>query len=251
VFQEQVERVCETYRKATSRYSEHGTRTVCIDEMTGIQALQRTAPDKPMQPGSAAKHEFEYIRHGTTTLIGNFDVVSGEMFCCTINPTRTEEDFVVHIQQTVESDPQAGWVFVVDNLNTHCSASLVEYIAKQCDPEVALGMKGEAGVLKSMASRRAFLEAKEHRIRFVFLPKHSSWLNQIEIVFGIVMRKLIRRGNFTSRADLESKLRQFLEYFNRVFAHPFLWTYTGKPTATPSLRLKFIPPHHITHRLAA
>jgi hypothetical protein len=76
----------------------------------------------------------------------------------------------------------------------------------------------------------------------VFLPKHSSWLNQIEIVFGIVMRKVIRRGNFTSVADLEAKLRAFLAYFNVVLAHPFHWTYTGKPLEKPQPP-PFCPPH--------
>lgn len=210
--------------------------------MTGLQALERNAPDKPPQPGQVAKLEFEYTRHGTTTLIGNFDVVSGEMFAATIQPTRTEVDHVAHVQQTVATDPDVEWVFIVDNLNTHCSAGLVEYIAALCEPETELGQKGQRGILASVASRRVFLEDRKHRVRFVFLPKHSSWLNQIETVFGIVMRKVMRRGNFTSVADLEAKLRRFLEYFNRVFAHPFRWTYTGRPlTATPPAR--YVPPH--------
>lgn len=214
--------------------------------MTGIQALQRASPDKPMQSGSVAKQEFEYIRHGTTTLIGNFDVVRGEMFSCTLGPTRTEVDFVAHIQQTVASDPTANWKIIVDNLNTHCSAGLVECIAKLCELETPLGEKGKSGILQSIESRRVFLEDITHRISFVYTPKHSSWLNQIEIVFGIIMRKVVRRGNFTSLADLQDKLRRFMEYFNRVFAHPFRWTYTGKPTAAPPPRLKFVPPHHRT-----
>jgi DDE superfamily endonuclease len=218
--------------------------------MTGIQALERASPDKPLRSGSVAKQEFEYIRHGTTTLIGNFDVVRGEMFCETLGPTRTEADFVAHMEQTVASDPQVNWIFIVDNLNTHCSASLVEFVAKVCEPETELGQKGQHGILQSMESRREFLQSSEHRIRFVFLPKHSSWLNQIEIIFGIVMRKVIRRGNFLSVADLEEKLRRFIAYFNRVFAHPFCWTYTGKPLA-PSPRLRFVPPHHRLPALAA
>lgn len=210
--------------------------------MTGLQALERNAPDKPPQPGQVAKLEFEYTRHGTTTLIGNFDVVSGEMFAATIQPTRTEADHVQHVQQTIATDPDANWVIIVDNLNTHLSASLVEHIATLCEPELDLGRKGKQGILQSVSSRRAFLEDLRHRVRFVFLPKHSSWLNQIETVFGIVMRKVMRRGNFTSVADLEAQLRRFLEYFNRIFAHPYRWTYTGKPltTAPPA---RYIPPH--------
>ena len=101
VFQQQVEKVCQTYLQAPVLHAKDGTRTICLDEMTGLQALERNAPDKPPRPGEVAKLEFEYTRHGTTTLIGNFDVVSGETFAITIQPTRTEADHVKHIQQTI------------------------------------------------------------------------------------------------------------------------------------------------------
>ncbi len=97
-------------------------------------------------------------------------------------------------------------------------------------------------MLHNQAARREFLSDPSHRIRFVFLPKHSSWLNQVEVIFGIVMRKVLRRGNFTSVADLEEKLRLFLKYFNATMAHPFEWTYTGRPTA-PRSPPPFCPPH--------
>lgn len=93
-----------------------------------------------------------------------------------------------------------------------------------------------------MTTRKEFLADVSHRIRFVYLPKHSSWLNQIEIIFGIIHRKCLRGGNFTSVADLESKLRQFLIYYNTTMAHPFHWTYTGKPLQKKR-RAKFVPPH--------
>jgi len=92
--------------------------------------------------------------------------------------------------------------------------------------------KGKEGVLESQETRREFLSDKSHRIRFVYLPKHTSWLNQIEVVFGVVMRKVIRRGNFTSLADLKTKLMSFIDYFNKAFAKPFRWTYTGRPLQT-------------------
>src|SRR5206468_3602133 len=132
-------------------------------------------------------------------------------------------------ERTVAVDPGGSWVFVVDNLNIHGSESLVKLVAEACEVHTDLGKKGKRGVLKSVSSRQAFLSESSHRIRFVYLPKHSSWLNQIEVVFGVIMRKVIRRGSFNSVADLRTKLLRFLEYFNRVFAKPFRWTYTGRP----------------------
>ena len=234
-FQKQVEAVCDTYQAAPELEKKHHTHTVCVDEMTGIQALQRTAPTKPMIAGKPALIEFEYKRHGTLTLIGNFQVTTGELIAPTIGPTRTEADFASHIEQTVARDLDASWVFVADNLNIHCSKTLVEVVAKACEISTDLGKKGTKGVLRSVASHQAFLSEPSHRIRFVYTPKHSSWLNQIEVVFGVIMRKVIRRGSFSSVADLRSKLVNFIEYFNRVFAKPFRWTYTGRPLMTKAV----------------
>jgi transposase len=228
-FQKQVEAVCDTYRAAPALERTENTHTVCVDEMTGIQALERTAPTKRMIAGKPARIEFEYERHGTLTLIGNFQVTTGELIAATIGPSRTEADFASHIEQTMATDPDASWVFVTDNLNIHCSETLVQVVAKACEITTSLGKKGVRGVLKSVASRQAFLSKPSHRIRFVYTPKHSSWLNQIEVVFGVIMRKVIRRGSFKSVKDLREKLVNFIAYFNRVFAHPFRWTYTGRP----------------------
>ena len=228
-FQKQVETVCDTYRAAPALERTQNTHTVCVDEMTGIQALERTAPTKLMIAGKPARIEFEYERHGTLTLIGNFQVTTGELIAPTLGPTRTEADFASHIEQTMATDPGASWVFVADNLNIHCSETLVQVVAKECEITTTLGKKGVCGVLKSVASRQAFLSEPSHRIRFVYTPKHSSWLNQIEVVLGVIMRKVIRRGSFTSVKDLRDKLLSFIAYFNRVFAHPFRWTYTGRP----------------------
>ena len=197
--------------------------------MTGIQALERIAPRKAMIAGKCQLIEFEYTRHGTLCLIGNLVVTTGELLRPTIGPTRTETDFARHIAQTMATDPEGSWVFIVDNLNIHGSESLVKLVAKACEVSTDLGQKGKRGVLKSVASRQAFLSDLSHRIRFVYLPKHSSWLNQIEVIFGVIMRKVIRRGSFTSVDDLRTKLLNFIEYFNRVFAKPFRWTYTGRP----------------------
>ncbi len=125
--------------------------------MTGIQALERVAPTKPMQPARIERREFEYVRHGTLSLIANFDVVTGQVLSPSLGPTRTEADFAAHVARTIDTDPDAVWLFVVDQLNTHQSESLVRLVAHHCGLTDDLGVKGESGVLRSMATRAAFL----------------------------------------------------------------------------------------------
>ncbi len=226
----QTKEICEIYAQA-GEVAAAGIKLYSTDECTGRQAKERLNADRSMKKGKVRRIEYEYIRHGTLALIANFEVASGEIESPTINETRTEADFAGHIRKTLEKYPEAGgWWFIVDQLNTHKSESLVKLVAeKEGIKETELGEKGKSGILQSLKTRQEFLENTKHRLRFIYTPKHCSWLNQVEIWFSILSKKLIKWGNFKSKADLKEQLEKFIEYFNKTMAKPFKWTFKGFP----------------------
>lgn len=217
--------ICAVYRKALETKQDI---VLSIDELTGAQALERIAEDLPMSPGKPLAREFEYKRHGTQTLIAAINVATGKVqgVC---GDTRTEEDFAKFVAHMIESNPgHRTYHFVVDQLNTHKSERLVRDVAEHCGINEDLGLKGQRGILKSMATRERFLVDTGKSIIFHYTPKHASWMNQIEIWFGMLVKKVIRRGNFLSKDALKQKLLAFIDYFNNTMAKPFKWTYQGK-----------------------
>lgn len=225
-FLKRIQDVCEVYKDFSQR---EDTTVYSVDEKTGIQALEFINPSKPVQPGSPEKIEFEYKRHGTLCLIPSFNVATGRVDQYRIGETRNEQDFSDHIVKTIAQSKGKNIIFVADQLNTHKSETLVRLIAKECQiDEKLLGEKGKSGILKDQNSRMKFLEDRSHKIRFVFTPKHCSWLNQVEIWFGVLSRKFLKRSSFTSKKELERRIRAFIDYFNENLAKPYRWTYEGK-----------------------
>lgn len=224
-----MQAVCDVYLNAIENDRRHGLRTVCVDEMTGLQALHRIAPVKPTRPGLIARQEFEYKRNGTLCLIGNFEVATGKVICPTFAATHKTEDFLGHIQRTVSSDPTARWLFVSDNFSTHSTIPLVRWVNEYCSLNCDLGVERRRGVLATKSARQEFLSDPSHSVRFQYVPKHTSWLNQIEIWFGILSRRVLKRGSFSSTEHLQEKIERFITYFNETMAKPFRWTYTGRP----------------------
>lgn len=220
----------EIYAEA-GELAKQGIKVYWTDQCTGMQAKERLNAERPLKKGKVRCVEYEYIRHATPALIANFEIASGKIQAPTINETRTEADFVKHLIKTLLKYPEAGggW-FIVDQLNTHKSESLVKLVAeKEGIEETKPGEKGKSGILETINTGQDFLAQAEHRLSFIYTPKHCSGLNQVEIWFSILSKKLIKWGNFKSKKDLKEQLERFIEYFNQRMAKPFKWTFKGFP----------------------
>ena len=225
IFAEQVRAVVELHQVAEALAAEN-VRVVSCDEKTGMQAVERLGR-WAMKPGRPERHEAWYKRHGTLCLIANLDLATGQVVAPTIGPTRTSADFIAHVGRTVATDPDARWVFIVDNLDIHKSPELLEWVAARCGVEEELGKKFVRGHLRNRASRSAFLTRAGHSIRFVYTPKHCSWLNEIERWFSKLARSVLRRGSFGGLHDLRQRVLDFIRYYNVVDAKPHRWRITA------------------------
>jgi hypothetical protein len=176
------------------------------DEQTGIQALERAAPTLPLQPGWVERPADAYIRPGTQGLSANGNVATGEIIAPSMGAPRTEEDFTAPMAQTIATDPEAPWICIVAQLTIHPSETFGRWVARACRIEADGGEKEQRGVCKSMQTRAEFLRDVSHRLRFLSTPKHTSGLHQMEMWCSILVRRLLKRGNFTSVEDLRERI---------------------------------------------
>jgi transposase len=221
-FDAKAQTICQLYVQALKVY-EQGRLVICCDEKTGMQVLERKAPTKPARPGQRERREHEYIRHGTRVLINSLAVATGPI-SWSLGATRPAADCVAHLHQAYQHFPRMQrYDWVMDNLNTHWSLDVCRLVARWCR------VPFEPAKLTKGVQRRAFLGDPSHRHVFHFTPKHGSWLNQAELFLGVLQRRFLARGSFTSIKDFERRLERFLKDYNARHAHPYRWTYTGEP----------------------
>ncbi len=221
-FEAKMLAIVTLYLKA-QRLAKRGEIILSVDEKTSIQALERRYPHKPPQSECIERIEHEYIRHGTRCLTASLEVASGEIYghLTDNRPAGVFADFVESVCRHYRKAKRIH--FVLDNLNTHWHEATCRTVAKLCQCPLPPMVTGD--------QRRTFLTRPGKRVVFHFTPSHASWLNQIEIWFGTLTRKVIRRGDFRSVDDLDTKIIEFVEYYDECLAHPYRWTYTGKPLA--------------------
>lgn len=223
-FISRLEEINMVYREANKPGAT--INVISSDEKTGIQALGHLHTLQA-KPGRIERKDPEYVRNGTTSLIASLNVKTGQIQNYSLGGTRKEGDYYEHIKQVVETDPEGEHIIICDQLNIHKSPSLVKWIAMQIGFKGDLGKERKNGILFSMKTRMKFLEDKQHRIRFLYTPKHCSWMNQIENWFGKLQKQVINRGEFDSVTNLENKIANYISYYNDFKAKPCKWKFTG------------------------
>lgn len=199
---------------------------VSVDEKTGIQAVSRIS--SPRSEGQPGRREVEYTRNGTLTLIAAEDVATGQVVHARNGQTRNERDFLEFCQKTAQAYPETEQVvFLADQLNTHKSESLVRWVAEETGFDGDLGKKGKNGILRDMETRKTFLEQEGHRIRFVFTPRHCSWLNPVENFFSKLQRQALSNDSFGSVGELGSRITSYIAYYNEYLLKPINWKFKG------------------------
>ena len=200
-FKAKVRTICGLYTRTPT-----DANVLCVDEQTCMQALERKHPGRRATPGRSGRRDFEYVRHGTRALIAAFDIKTGRVFgqC---RQRRTAEDLRQFMEALTERYPTGDVYIVWDNLNIH---------------------HGEAW--------RLFNRRHGGRFHFVYTPLHASWVNQIEIWFGILQRRILKHGNFPTLVELAAQVMAFVAYWNRREAHPFRWTFRGRFAQHPEQR---------------
>lgn len=194
-FRPKVKRICDLYLSPPV-----GAHVICVDEKTSIQALERIHDARPTMPGRLARREYEYVRHGTQVLIAGFDVRTGRVVgkCYA---QRTGANLLDFMKQLARLYPHGDIYIVWDNLNTHDERSWAELNARH-----------------------------GYRFHFVYTPKHASWVNQVELWFSVLQRRVIKHGSFESLRALGERIEAFIAHWNEHEAHPFRWKFRGRFT---------------------
>jgi hypothetical protein len=221
-FQARAKQICQLYLDAPLLW-QMGELVISTDEKTGILIRRRKHPSKPIRPGLPRRREHEYVRLGSTHLSASFCVPTGQV-AYGLTRTHNGGDFCAHLRHAVEEMPEAlRYHWVLDNNRTHSTPGVCAVVAELS------GLQLPEGGLNTAKARRQWLSDPEHKHVFHFTPVHGSWLNQVEMFFSVLTRKLLKRDDFASAEAFAQRLLQWLDYYNREWAHPYKWTYAGTP----------------------
>jgi hypothetical protein len=223
-FHARAQEICRLYLDAP-RLIGLGEVVICTDEKTGILIRQRKYPTLPVEPGRPRRREHEYVRHGSLHLSVSFCVPTGQV-AYDLTQTHGGGDFAAHLRHAVREMPLASrYHWVLDNNRTHSTPGVCAAVARLC------GIPFDVEDYPTAKARRAWLSDPSHKHVLHFTPVHGSWLNQAELFFSVVSRKLLRRDDFASRQEFTRRVGRWMDNHNRELAHPYRWTYAGTPLA--------------------